>query len=75
MFHAIVRQHGKQFNDEQKKELHNQIDGTVQSLEKLRAYTLENWDEPAAVLHLPVTNAAPLAKSKAPASASAKGGR
>ena len=52
MYNAILRQHGNQFNDEQKKELHAQVDSTVQGLEKLRAFTLENWDEPATVLHL-----------------------
>jgi len=70
MFHAVLRQHGKLLNDEQKKELRSQIDGTVEGLQKLRTYTLENWDEPAAVLHLPA------AASPAPAPAKpAKGAR
>ena len=67
MYHAILRQHGSKLSDEQKKELHAQVDSTVQGLAKLRAFPLENWNEPATVLHL----AQPADK----ASASAKGGR
>jgi hypothetical protein len=69
MYHAILRHHGKQFTTEQKKELRAQMDGVVQGLAALRAYPLENWDEPAAVPHLPANPAPPAAK---PAS---RGGR
>ncbi len=57
IFHAILRQHPKLFNDDQKKELRAQIESTVEGLQKLRAYSLENWDEPAAVLHLSAASA------------------
>lgn len=68
MYHAILRHHGKQFSTEQKKELRAQVDAVLQGLTALRAYPLENWDEPAAVLHLPANPAPPAAKP-------AKGGR
>ena len=71
IFHAILRQHPKQFSEDQKKELRAQIDSTVEGLQKLRAYPLENWDEPAAVLHLPAASA----PANALANAQAKGGR
>ena len=67
MYNAILRQHGSILSDEQKKELHAQLDSTVQGLAKLRAFPLENWNEPATVLHL----APPSDK----VSVSAKGGK
>ena len=55
MYHAILRKHGE-LNDVQKKELRAQIDGALDGIEKLRAFPLENWDEPATVLHLPANS-------------------
>jgi hypothetical protein len=51
----VVRKYGTRLTDEQKKDMHKSLVSQQQSLEQIRAFPLENWDEPATVFKA-VTN-------------------
>jgi len=46
---AILRKYGSRLNDEQKKDVHKSLISQQQGLDQIRAFPLENWDEPATV--------------------------
>ena len=45
----LLRKYGDRLNQEQKAEIRKSLLQGQESLEKLRAFPLENWDEPAAI--------------------------
>ena len=45
----VLRKYGSRFSEEQKKDLHKSIVAQQQGLDQIRAFPLENWDEPATV--------------------------
>jgi hypothetical protein len=45
----IFRKYGDRLNEEQKADVRKSMLSTQEALEKLRAFPLENWDEPATV--------------------------
>jgi hypothetical protein len=47
----IFRKYGDRLNEEQKADVRKSMLSTQEGLEKLRAFPLENWDEPATVFH------------------------
>ena len=53
-YNEVLRRHGARFNAVQKTEVRRQLVPQVQGLEKLRAFALDNADQPATVLHLNV---------------------
>ena len=48
---AILRKYGARLSEEQKKDVHRNLVSQQQSLDQVRAYPLENWDEPATVFN------------------------
>jgi hypothetical protein len=48
----ILRKYGERLSDAQRADIRKSVMQTQDSLEKLRAFHLENSDEPALVLHL-----------------------
>ncbi len=48
-YQAILREYGSRLNQEQKKDIHRLLIEGQPALEKLRAYPLENSNEPATV--------------------------
>ncbi len=48
----LLRKYGERLTDEQKAEVRKTITEGMEGVAKLRAFPLENWDEPATVLHL-----------------------
>ena len=46
---AILRKYGSRLSDEQKKDVHKSLISQQQGLDQIRAFPLENWDEPATV--------------------------
>jgi hypothetical protein len=48
----ILRRYGERLNDEQKADIRRLVREAQAPLESLRAYALENSDEPATILHL-----------------------
>jgi hypothetical protein len=46
---AILRKYGSRLSDEQKKDVHKSLISQQQGLDQIRAFQLENWDEPATV--------------------------
>jgi len=48
----LLRQYGDRLSDEQRAEVRKLITQSMSGVEKLRAYPLDNSDEPATVLHL-----------------------
>jgi hypothetical protein len=48
-YQAILRQYGSRLSDEQKKDIHRLLAEGQPGLEKLRAFPLENGNEPATV--------------------------
>lgn len=47
----ILDRHGARLDDAQKADVRKMVAQTQEGLETLRAYPVENWDEPATVLH------------------------
>ena len=45
----ILRKYGDRLNEEQKADVRKSMLSTQDGVEKLRAFALENWDEPATV--------------------------
>ena len=43
----VMRKYGSRLSEEQKKDVHKALLSQQQSLEQIRAFPLENWDEPA----------------------------
>src|SRR3954466_6434866 len=52
---AVIRKYGSRLSEDQKKDVHKSLVSQQQSLEQIRAFPLENWDEPATVFKA-VTN-------------------
>jgi predicted component of type VI protein secretion system len=48
---AILRKYGTRLSEDQKKDVHRNLVSQQQSLDQVRAYPLENWDEPATVFN------------------------
>lgn len=48
----LFRKYGERLTDEQKADIRKQITEGMEGVEKLRAFPLDNPDEPATVLHL-----------------------
>jgi len=48
---AILRKYGTRLSEDQKKDVHRNLVSQQQSLDQVRAYRLENWDEPATVFN------------------------
>lgn len=48
----LLRKYGSRFSEEQKTDIRKQITEGMEGVEKLRAFPLDNPDEPATVLHL-----------------------
>jgi hypothetical protein len=46
---AILRKYGSRLSDDQRKDVHKSLVSQQQSLDQIRAFPLENWDEPATV--------------------------
>jgi hypothetical protein len=46
---AILRKCGSRLTEDQKKDVHKSLESQQQGLDKIRAFPLENWDEPATV--------------------------
>jgi hypothetical protein len=46
---AILRKYGSRLSDEQKKDVHKSLISQQQGLDQIRAFPLENWDDPATV--------------------------
>jgi hypothetical protein len=46
----ILRKYGSRFSDAEKADIRKSVLALEESLEKLRAFPLQNWDEPALVL-------------------------
>jgi hypothetical protein len=51
-FHAIVAKYGKRLSDEQKTELKRLITQAQKTSDALRAFPLENSNEPAMIFHI-----------------------
>jgi len=51
----VIRKYGTRLSEAQKKDVHKSLVSQQQSLEQIRAFPLENWDEPATVFEA-VTN-------------------
>lgn len=64
----IFRRYGDRLNEEQKADIRRLVREAQPPLEKLRAYLLENSDEPATILHL-IGAAQPAHGPRAPRSA------
>jgi hypothetical protein len=45
----VLRKYGSRLSDEQKKDVHRLLVSQQQGLDQIRAFPLENWDEPAAI--------------------------
>ena len=45
----VLRKYGSRLTEEQKKDVHKSLLSQQQSLDQIRAFPLENWDEPATV--------------------------
>lgn len=45
----LLRKYGSRFSEEQKKDVHKSLISQQQGLDQIRAFPLENWDEPATV--------------------------
>jgi hypothetical protein len=52
---AILRKYGARLSDEQKKDVRKSLISQQQGLDQIRAFPLENWDEPATIFKA-VTN-------------------
>lgn len=48
---SILRKYGSRLNEEQKKDVHKSLVSQQQGLDQVRAFPLENWDEPATVFN------------------------
>jgi len=48
---AILRKYGSRLSEEQKKDVHKSLVSQQQGLDQIRAFPLENWDEPATVFN------------------------
>src|SRR3954467_5815164 len=48
---AILRKYGSRLSDDQKKDVHRNLISQQQGLDQIRAFPLENWDEPATVVN------------------------
>jgi hypothetical protein len=46
---AILRKYGSRLSEDQKKDVHKSLVSQQQSLDQIRAFPLQNWDEPATV--------------------------
>ena len=46
---AILRKYGSRLSDEQKRDVQKSLISQQQGLDQIRAFPLENWDEPATV--------------------------
>jgi len=68
MYQAILRQHGDGLSDAQKKDLRRLVNEAQKPLEAMRAFPLDNADQPGNVLKL-----YPDAPSEAPSSAKRAG--
>jgi hypothetical protein len=53
---AILRKYGSRLGDDQKKDVHRNLISQQQGLDQIRAYPLENSDEPATVFSPMFTN-------------------
>jgi hypothetical protein len=51
-YQTVMRKYGSRFSEDQKKEIKRLIDAQQQTLDKLRAYSVSNSDQPATVLKL-----------------------
>lgn len=47
----ILDRYGAKLSDSQKADVRKSVNSTQEGLEALRAFAIENWDEPATVLH------------------------
>lgn len=47
----IMDRYGSRLSDSQKADIRKAVASTQEGLESLRAFPIENWDEPATVLH------------------------
>jgi len=55
-YETIMRRYGSRFSEEQKKEIKRLVNSQQGTLDKLRAFTITNGDQPATVLRfLPMT--------------------
>jgi hypothetical protein len=54
----IMDRYGERLNDSQKADVRKAVNSTQEGLETLRAFVIENWDEPATVLHFDETGPA-----------------
>ena len=45
----VLRKYGSRLSEEQKKDVHKSLIAQQQGLDQIRAFALENWDEPATV--------------------------
>ena len=45
----LLRKYGTRLSEEQKKDVHKSLVSQQQSLDQIRAFPLENWDEPATI--------------------------
>jgi hypothetical protein len=48
---AILRKYGSRLSEDQKKDVHRNLISQQQGLDQVRAFPLENWDEPATVFN------------------------
>jgi len=46
---AVLRKYGSRLSEDQRKDVHKSLVSQQQSLDQIRAFPLENWDEPATV--------------------------
>jgi hypothetical protein len=51
-FASIIRKYGSRLNDDQQKDIHRSLAESQEGLEKMRAFVLENGDQPATVFQL-----------------------
>ena len=45
----VIRKYGARLSEDQKKDVHKSLISQQQSLDQIRAFPLENWDEPSTV--------------------------
>lgn len=67
-FESILSQYGSRFSEEQKADIRRLVGETQRQLDRLRAFSLDNSDQPATVLK-PLMERAARAPGRAPASA------
>lgn len=60
----VLRKYGSRLNEEQKADVHRILAETQEGLEKMRAFALENGDQPATVFQIDAASVRPAQGSK-----------